>query len=44
MGTILLGEMPRLGPLGVAAGVAFLTLSFGWLIFHRAEFRFAEVA
>ena len=42
--TILRGELPAPLPFAVATIVAFATLGAGWLMFHRAEFRFAESA
>ncbi|HUK34583.1 MAG TPA: ABC transporter permease [Vicinamibacterales bacterium] len=42
--TILRGELPRPLPFALATIVAFVTLGVGWLMFHRAEFRFAESA
>jgi len=39
---LLRGELPPMGPFLGAAGVAVLTLSVGWMVFHRAEFSFAE--
>lgn len=41
---ILRGELPAAVPFGIATLVAFATLGAGWLMFHRAEFRFAESA
>ena len=41
--TVLLrGELPAPGPFAMAGVLAFLTLSFAWVVFHRAEFQFAE--
>jgi ABC-type polysaccharide/polyol phosphate export permease len=42
--TILRGELPAMIPFALAAALAFVTLALGWLMFHRAEFRFAESA
>jgi homopolymeric O-antigen transport system permease protein len=42
--TILHGQLPAFGPLAIAASVSLATLLAGWLIFHRAEYRFAEYA
>jgi ABC-type polysaccharide/polyol phosphate export permease len=42
--TILRGELPAPVPFAIATVVAFATLGAGWLMFHRAEFRFAESA
>ncbi|MEO5580482.1 MAG: ABC transporter permease [Gemmatimonadaceae bacterium] len=39
---LLRGELPPAGPLFGVAIVALATLSVGWYVFHRAEFRFAE--
>jgi ABC-type polysaccharide/polyol phosphate export permease len=39
---LLHGTAPAPGPFLAAAALSFATLSFGWLVFHRAEFRFAE--
>ncbi len=41
---ILRGQPPDFGPVGVAAALAFVTLALGWLVFHRAEYQFAENA
>jgi ABC-type polysaccharide/polyol phosphate export permease len=41
---ILRGDVPAVMPLAVSAVLATVVLAFGWLIFHRAEFRFAESA
>lgn len=41
---ILFNRLPPLGPLAVAAALAVVTVAIGWLIFHRAEYRFAEAA
>jgi ABC-type polysaccharide/polyol phosphate export permease len=41
---ILLGILPDFLPLAVASAVAVVTLLAGWLIFHRAEYQFAEFA
>jgi ABC-type polysaccharide/polyol phosphate export permease len=42
--TILRGELPAFGPLAVAAALALVTVLVGWLVFHRAEYQFAEYA
>lgn len=42
--TILHGQLPDLGLLAAAAVLSVVTLFIGWLIFHRAEYRFAEFA
>jgi ABC-type polysaccharide/polyol phosphate export permease len=39
---LLRGELPAAGPFAAAAGIAVATLAIGWLLFHRAEFEFAE--
>lgn len=41
---ILHGQPPSMTGLGVAAAIAVVTLTVGWLAFHRAEYRFAEYA
>ena len=40
--TILRGEAPAFGPLALAAALAVTTLLVGWVVFHRAEYQFAE--
>jgi len=42
--TILLGRWPSPLPLLLATVLAFASLVVGWLVFHRAEYRFAEYA
>jgi len=42
--TILRGEVPALGPLALAGSLALVTLAMGWVVFHRAEYQFAENA
>jgi len=42
--TILRGQPPDTGPLAVAGVLAVVTLALGWLVFHRAEYQFAENA
>ena len=42
--TILRGELPAFGPLALAAALALVTVLVGWLVFHRAEYQFAEYA
>jgi len=42
--TILRGEPPAFGPLAIATALAVVTLLVGWLVFHRAEYQFAEYA
>ena len=39
---LLLGQLPPAAPFAAAAAAAFATLSVAWVLFHRAEFRFAE--
>ena len=39
---LLRNALPAPGPFVGVAVVALLTLGLGWLLFHRAEFRFAE--
>ena len=39
---LLRGTLPDAAPFAVAAAVAFLTFAISWILFHRAEFRFAE--
>ena len=39
---LLRGELPPATPFAYATILAALTLAVGWLLFHRAEFRFAE--
>jgi ABC-type polysaccharide/polyol phosphate export permease len=39
---ILLGRQPFTPAFGIAALVSLITLAVGWIVFHRAEFRFAE--
>jgi ABC-type polysaccharide/polyol phosphate export permease len=39
---VLRDTIPAPGPFGAAAAVALTTLVVGWVVFHRAEFRFAE--
>ena len=39
---LLFGRSPFDGPFAFAAVFSFLCLGLGWLVFHRAEFRFAE--
>jgi ABC-type polysaccharide/polyol phosphate export permease len=39
---VLRGELPAGAPFAWAAAVAVTTAAAGWLVFHRAEFRFAE--
>jgi lipopolysaccharide transport system permease protein len=39
---MLRNALPEAGPFGAVAAVSLLTLLGAWLVFHRAEFRFAE--
>lgn len=39
---VLLRNEALPGPFWIAAGIAVMTLVGGWLLFHRAEFQFAE--
>lgn len=39
---LLHGELPAALPFASASAVALVTLCVGWLLFHRAELRFAE--
>ncbi len=39
---LLHGELPPAGPFLAATAVSLVTLTVAWLVFHRAEFRFAE--
>lgn len=39
---VLRNTIPEPGPFIAVAAVSLLTLVVGWLVFHRAEFRFAE--
>jgi ABC-type polysaccharide/polyol phosphate export permease len=39
---LLRGTLPEPGPFAAAAVVAILTFLLSWILFHRAEFRFAE--
>lgn len=39
---LLRGTLPEPGPFAAAAAVAILTFLMSWILFHRAEFRFAE--
>lgn len=40
---ILHGRLPRAGPFAASAVVSFAVLFLGWYLFHRSEYRFAEV-
>jgi lipopolysaccharide transport system permease protein len=39
---LLRGVLPSPGPFGAAAGLAFAVFGAAWVLFHRAEFQFAE--
>jgi ABC-type polysaccharide/polyol phosphate export permease len=39
---LLRNALPDAGPFAAAAGIAILTFLVSWIVFHRAEFRFAE--
>lgn len=39
---LLRGTLPEVGPFAATAVVALLTFLLSWILFHRAEFRFAE--
>jgi ABC-type polysaccharide/polyol phosphate export permease len=39
---LLLGRSPLTTEFAIAALISFFVLSIGWLVFHRAEFSFAE--
>jgi ABC-type polysaccharide/polyol phosphate export permease len=39
---LLRNELPAAGPFAAASVLACLTLAYGWVWFHRTEFRFAE--
>lgn len=39
---VLRNTLPEPGPFCLAAAASLLTLMVGWVLFHRAEFRFAE--
>jgi ABC-type polysaccharide/polyol phosphate export permease len=41
---ILYGRLPPAGPLGAAAAGSFVLFGIAWLLFHRAEYKFAENA
>jgi ABC-type polysaccharide/polyol phosphate export permease len=42
--TVLLGEPPRLGLLGISAGVSAFVMLGGYLLFKRLETGFADFA
>ena len=39
---LLMGRLPPMGPFTAVAGVSLLVLAVGWVVFHRAEYQFAE--
>src|SRR5262249_30999327 len=39
---ILEHQLPAAGPLAYTTGLSVALLVFSWLVFHRAEFKFAE--
>jgi ABC-type polysaccharide/polyol phosphate export permease len=39
---LLHGQVPAIGPFAWAAGVSVALLAVSWVLFHRAEFQFAE--
>jgi ABC-type polysaccharide/polyol phosphate export permease len=39
---LLHGAVPAMGPFACAAGFAVVLLAVSWVMFHRAEFQFAE--
>jgi ABC-type polysaccharide/polyol phosphate export permease len=39
---LLRGELPALGPFFATAVLSMVVLSVGWIVFHRAEYQFAE--
>jgi ABC-type polysaccharide/polyol phosphate export permease len=39
---LLQGELPAAAPLAAALTLSLVVFGFAWLLFHRAEFRFAE--
>jgi ABC-type polysaccharide/polyol phosphate export permease len=41
---ILRNRIPDPGPLGAAAAISLVGLAVAWLVFHRAEYKFAENA
>jgi len=40
--TLLERQLPAMGPFAAAAAVSVALLAIAWLLFHRAEFQFAE--
>ena len=41
---LLRGELPNASPFAAAAALAVVLFAVGWLVFHRAEYTFAENA
>lgn len=41
---ILHGQIPAVGPLALATAISVVIFATAWVIFHRAEYRFAEYA
>ena len=39
---LLRGEMPAAGPFAAAAALSVVVMAVAWVLFHRAEFQFAE--
>ena len=39
---LIRGEMPAAGPFAAAAVLSIVVLAVAWVLFHRAEFQFAE--
>jgi lipopolysaccharide transport system permease protein len=39
---LLRGELPAAGPFAAATALSIVVLAFAWVVFHRAEFQFAE--
>jgi ABC-type polysaccharide/polyol phosphate export permease len=39
---LLRGQLPPGGPFAAVSAVALVTLAVAWVVFHRAEFSFAE--
>jgi len=40
--TLLEGRLPAMGPFAAAAAASVVLLAVAWVLFHRAEFQFAE--
>jgi lipopolysaccharide transport system permease protein len=41
---LLRGQLPAAGPFAAATALSIAVLAFAWVVFHRAEFQFAENA